>query len=279
MTASLSYSLAACVAVTSVVCWTFPSLTDTIALVPAYTLPPNTYVWNLATCIFVEPNIWWLALDIAILVGVGHTVVEAHWGSVGFPHSFRTYVLLNAVITNLLLLVTAVVAYASGFQYFLFQRYGGFLPSSIAVAVVAGRVVPLSESASQWVPGLPWAVLAVAVISAIIFPNATPTETDISYGNVRPKGSHLLQALASCLTSLLYCRIYAPLKPSLDELNDIPSVVCSVSLSDTAMPQPQVRPLPGSNNVEADRRRQVALAALAARLKKIEEEDTRGTLD
>ena len=278
---SVSHALIVGVFLLSAACWVAPSLADAVALVPAYTLPPNTYVWNLATSVFVEPSVWWLLTDVAALHAIGPAIAEDPWDRCGaaFPHSYRTYLLITVVSTNAVLLVASFTAYVSGFQFFLYQRYGGFLPSSIAIAVAAARVAPRSDSRQPWIAAAPWVLLGGAVVSAIVFPNPTPTEAEISFGHLRPKGSHLLQAVVSFLAASIYCRVYGPLEAPVadaggNSLMATPSVVCVLSEG----PSPQVRPLPGSTSTDADRRRQVALAALAARLKKVEEDDSHGDI-
>eukprot|EP00760_Papus_ankaliazontas_P030346 PhM_4_TR4781/c0_g1_i1/m.82350 len=266
------------------------TLLDVVTLVPAYALPPTTYFWTLLTSAVVESSVWWLIFNVAAMHLLGHGVVEPAWKATTWGYSYRTYLIAITLATNAVLVLGSILGYASGHQHYLAQRFSGFIPNTVAVAVLAARLVPVASNPDaftlQLAPVAHWVVLAVAVVTALLFPaegSAGGGEVDLTLGHPKPRGSHLAQVLVSFALTWLFARAYTPSASALlggDTNNASQSSMLISVMAESNAPAASVRPLPGSTASDADRRRQLALAALNERLKNVDDgDDIAGAFD
>lgn len=122
-----------------------PNVEENLAMVPGKIVPPNVKIWTLITATFYERRIIFAALDIVAVVGFS-TVLEPQWGA-------REYLVFSCIV-GVVSLVSGLLA--SVFVYAVVQRLSILLvPFHGLVALACGYVVAVKQFHPDSVAFLP----------------------------------------------------------------------------------------------------------------------------
>lgn len=250
----------------------FPAALTYLALIPAKTIP---FAWNLITAGYVEQSLPGVALSIIGLLFIGK-LLEPIWGS----REFLKFIFVVNFLTSICVFVTAIALYyITTEESYLYTPFSGF--SGILAGFLVGikQIMPdqelgLLKIKAKWVPSL-----AVVLSVAISFFTAE-------------SASYLPLLLFGIYMSWIYLRYFQTspetnlkgdpsndfsfssffpefLRPVLDPIGSVfDRILCGRS-DTSAESRGQTLggfPLPGSDPIEASRRRERGARALEQRL-------------
>ncbi|CBH13194.1 rhomboid-like protein, putative [Trypanosoma brucei gambiense DAL972] len=264
-----------------------------LGFIPAHTFSARSYPWNLITYVVVETNIV-LAVCSAVYMLTFGVAVESIIGT----RALVRLIAASTVSASLTLLILSALLYNVGFTWFL-QCYCGVWPAASGILVPWVGVSPRSPAFPSQLPRqvqrqhVPTALLAITLVIDWLFRGQHRiTENDVG-GTKVFLGSVFTPALLGLLTtwylqSALNTPSVVPLSVLLEPLLKLCGMVSkaprqqgsgdgsragsgSGGIADTvAVPVLQGAAagalLPGSTEDEAQRRRNIALAALSSRI-------------
>jgi membrane associated rhomboid family serine protease len=270
----LSKGLAAVLVLGFVANAIFPrTVSDTVALIPGKSIP---YVWNIITAGYFETSVFGLAVSIASLLVVGRHL-EPFWGS----KEFLKFIVFVNLFTSANTFVLAI------FLYFI-TRQGGYLYSPISGfhGVLAGFLVAVKQInpeqeipfpfklRAKWSPSL---FVTFATISSLFTTEPIQYLAFIVFGTYgawmylryfqrSPEAGLKGDSSAEFAFATFFP---APVQPFINPISAIcEKIFCRQrgSISDEGPGDEPGKPLPGSDAVEASRRRERGARALEERL-------------
>ncbi|TKY51573.1 Rhomboid protein 19 [Spatholobus suberectus] len=250
----------------------FPSAITYLALIPARTIP---FAWNLITAGYVEQSVYGVVVSTIGLLFIGK-LLEPVWG----PREFLKFVFVVNLLTSLCIFITAIALY-----YITRQEHYLYLPLSGFHGVISGFLVgikqiipdqelPFLKIKMKWLPSITllcsiatsfWTLEATAYLPTVIFGTymswiylrywqrkpetklkGDPSE-DFAFSTFFPEFLRLvIDPIASIFHRMLCGRS--------DASNDAQGYTLGGEL------------LPGSDPIEASRRRERGARALEERL-------------
>ncbi|XP_053577086.1 transmembrane protein 115 [Bombina bombina] len=255
-----------------------------LGVTPGLLLPPNLWLWTLATHGLVEVHIWDVLLNLLLTLGAGRRL-EPLWGA---PELLIFYVLVNVAV-GILSSLCFVAAYAatSDLHYLFHSHIHGFPAFAGAVLVAHKQTVGDGQVEPQrWVRALPQLVLLGLTVLTLI--SLAPVRLIVGYS-------------LGMMSGWVYLRFYqrhsrgrgdmsdhfsfasffpGPVQPAAALLANLVHAglvkvrLCprAVKRYDVGAPSSITISLPGTDPQDAERRRQLALKALNERLKCVEDQ-------
>ncbi|CAN6471346.1 unnamed protein product [Victoria cruziana] len=143
-----------------------PSAISYLALIPGWTIP---FAWNLVTAGYVEQSIVGLIISIVGLLFVGK-LLEPIWG----PREFLKFILVVNILTSICLFITMIALYYTTTQEsFLYHPVSGFQGILSGFLVGVKQIMPdqelplfLLKIKAKWLPSL--LVLVSIVVSFFV---------------------------------------------------------------------------------------------------------------
>ncbi|KAL5990685.1 Rhomboid-like protein 19 [Asimina triloba] len=250
----------------------FPSAVSYLALIPAKTLP---FAWTLVTAGYIEHSLWEVLVNIVGLLFIGK-LLEPIWGSKEF---FKFVVVVN-FFTSVCIFITAIALYLITRQEsYIYTPLCGFHGVLSGLLVGINQIIPDQELGvlkikAKWVPSL---IVLVAIGTSFL------TEDSASYLPTLILGTYM---------SWIYLRYFQQkpetnlrgdpsddfafstffpdsVRPVLDPIASVFNrILCMRSRISNEAKGHRLggMPLPGSDEIEASRRRERGARALEERL-------------
>ncbi|XP_010253631.1 PREDICTED: rhomboid-like protein 19 [Nelumbo nucifera] len=253
----------------------FPPAVTYLALIPARTIP---FAWNLITAGYVEQSVFGVVVGTVGLLFIGK-LLEPIWGS----REFFKFIIVVNFLTSVCIFITAIALYyITRQENYLYTPLSGFHGVLSGFLVGIKQIVPDQELAlfsvlkikAKWVPSL---LLFLAIATSFFTENAA---------------SYLPTLIFGTYTSWIYLRYlqrkpetslkgdpseefafwtFFPefLRPVIDPIASVfDRMLCgkSETSSQTKGYTLAAEPLPGSDPIEASRRRERGARALEERL-------------
>ncbi|KAL9227957.1 hypothetical protein vseg_003587 [Gypsophila vaccaria] len=252
-----------------------PPLLNYLALIPARTIP---FAWNLVTAGYIEQTIYGVVVSILGLLFIGKQL-EPIWGS----KEFLKFIFVVNFLTSVFVFITAIALYyATRLELYLYMPMSGFQ------GVLAGFLVGIK----QIVPNQELSLFGVARLKAKWLPSIMIVISIIASFFVADSAAYLPMIIFGSYMSWIYLRFFQT-KPETSFKGD-PSDEFSFSSFFPEILRPVVAPissifhrlfcgrsstsddgngyvaggipLPGSDPIEASRRRERGARALEERL-------------
>ncbi|KAF5191584.1 Rhomboid-like protein [Thalictrum thalictroides] len=271
----LCKGLAVVLVVGSVIVQTFPPAVTYLTLIPARTIP---FAWNLITAGYIEQSLVGMVVSTLGLLFVGR-LLEPIWGS----KEFLKFIVVVNFLTSVCVFVTAIAFYyITRQESYLYTPLSGFHGVLLGFLVGVKQILPDQELSmspqlklkTKWMPSL---VLLLAIVISFLTAEAAsylPTlifGTYMSWIYLRYLQSHPETTLRGDPSDEFAFSTFFPsfLRPVIDPIASIfDRLLCGRSrVSDEADGYTVgSAPLPGSDPVEASRRRERGARALEERL-------------
>ncbi|XP_023552913.1 rhomboid-like protein 19 [Cucurbita pepo subsp. pepo] len=250
----------------------FPAVVSYLALIPARTIP---FAWNLITAGYVEQTVYGVIVSTVGLLFVGK-LLEPIWGS----REFLKFIFVVNFITSLCVFITAIALY-----YITQEESYLYLPVSGFYGILAGFLVgikqiipdqelPLLKLRTKWLPSLAvlvsiavscWTTGAATYLPTIIF-GTYISWIYLRYWQRKPETKLKGDPSDDFAFSSFFPEL---LRPVIDPVSSIfHRLLCgrSESSNDSEDYTAAGAPLPGSDPIEASRRRERGARALEERL-------------
>ncbi|KAK7277314.1 hypothetical protein RIF29_18465 [Crotalaria pallida] len=250
----------------------FPSAVAYLALIPARTIP---FAWNLITAGYVEQSVYGVVISTLGLLFIGK-LLEPIWG----PREFLKFIFVVNFLTSVCLFITAIALY-----YITRQETYLYIPLSGFHGVISGFLVgikqiipdqelPFLKIKTKWLPSI--AVLLCIAISLWTLEAAAYLPTIVSgtyiswiylrYWQTKPETKLRGDPSEDFAFSTFFPEF---LRPVIDPIASIfHRMLCgrSDASNDAQGYGLGNEPLPGSDSIEASRRRERGARALEERL-------------
>ncbi|KAG4939358.1 hypothetical protein JHK85_046080 [Glycine max] len=249
----------------------FPSAVNYLALIPARTIP---FAWNLITAGYVEQSIYGVVVSTLSLLFIGK-LLEPIWGS----REFFKFIFVVNLLTSVCLFITAIALYyITRLETYLYMPLSGFhgVVSGFLVGVkqiIPDQELPFIKIKTKWLPSITvllsiaisfWTLEATAYLPTII------SGTYISwiylrYWQRKPETKHRGDLSEDFAFSTFFPEF---LRPVIDPIASIfHRMLCGrYDASNDDGYSLENEPLPGSDSIEASRRRERGARALEERL-------------
>ncbi|XP_058078844.1 rhomboid-like protein 19 isoform X2 [Magnolia sinica] len=250
----------------------FPPALSYLALIPAWTIP---FVWNLITAGYIEQSLWEVIVSIVGLLFVGK-LLEPIWG----PREFLKFIFVVNFLTSVCIFITAITLYyITRQESFLYTPLSGFHGILLGFLVGIKQIIPDQELGVlkikvKWIPSL--VVLVSIAISFFRAESASylPTlifGTYMSWIYLRYLQRKPETNLKGDPSDEFAFSTFFPefLRPIIDPIASIfDRMLCSRSenFNEARGNTLGATPLPGSDPIEASRRRERGARALEERL-------------
>ncbi|KMZ68061.1 putative Transmembrane protein [Zostera marina] len=250
----------------------FPSATAYVALIPARTIP---FAWNLITAGFVDQSLPGVIISIIGLLLLGKQL-EPIWG----PREFLKFIFLVNFLTYTCAFVTAIILYyISTQEIYLYTPLSGFHGVLCGFLVGIKQIIPDQELGvfkikSKWIPSL--CILLASILSFFVLEFTTYLPTIIfgvytgwfylRYLQRKPETSIRGDPSDEFSFSSFFPEF---LRPILDPIASIlHRMLCGRfdKAGENKGYTSGASPLPGSDPIEASRRRERGARALEQRL-------------
>ncbi|CAL0333402.1 unnamed protein product [Lupinus luteus] len=250
----------------------FPSSVTYLALIPARTIP---FAWNLITAGYIEQSVYGVVVSTFGLLFIGK-LLQPIWGS----REFLKFIFVVNFLTSVCLFITAIALYyITRQEIYLYMPLSGFhgVISGFLVGIkqiIPDQELPLLKIKTKWLPSI--AILLCIAISFWTLEAAAYLPTIISgtyiswiylrYWQTKPETKHRGDPSEDFAFSTFFPEI---LRPVIDPIASIfHRLLCGRSdVSDDAQSYALgSEPLPGSDSIEASRRRERGARALEERL-------------
>ncbi|XP_068663107.1 rhomboid-like protein 19 [Aristolochia californica] len=250
----------------------FPPAVTYLALIPARTIP---FAWNLITAGYIEQSLLEVAVSVIALLFVGR-LLEPIWGS----KEFFKFILVVNFLTSVCIFITAIALYyITRQESFLYTPLSGFHGVLSGFLVGIKQIIPDQELGvlkikAKWMSSL---VVLVSIVVSFLTPDSLTYLPTVIFGTYmgwiylryfqnRPE-THLRGDPSDEFSFSSFFPEF--LRPVLDPIatvfdrmlcqrSDVSSEAKGHTLGDT--------PLPGSDPIEASRRRERGARALEERL-------------
>ncbi|XP_061347081.1 rhomboid-like protein 19 [Gastrolobium bilobum] len=250
----------------------FPFVITYLALIPARTIP---FVWNLITAGYIEQSVYGVVVSTIGLLFIGK-LLEPVWG----PKEFLKFIFVVNFLTSVCIFTTAIALY-----YITRQETYLYLPLSGFHGVISGFLVgikqiipdqelPFLKIKMKWLPSITllcsiamsfWTVEATSYLPTIIFGTYT-SWIYLRYWQRKPETKLKGDPSEDFAFSTFFPEL---LRPVIDPIASIfHRMLCGrsdTSNDDEGYPL-GADPLPGSDPIEASRRRERGARALEERL-------------
>ncbi|KAK4783296.1 hypothetical protein SAY86_007670 [Trapa natans] len=250
----------------------FPATVAYLALIPARTIP---FAWNLITAGYIEQSIWGVFTSIIGLLFMGR-LLEPIWGS----REFLKFIFIVNLLTSLCVFVTAIVLYyTTREERYLYMPISGFngVLAGLLVGIkqiIPDQELPLLKIKAKWSPSI---LLLLAIAVSFFIPEPAAYIPLLVFGTymswiylryIQRKPETIFRGDPSDDFSFasFFPEILRPI------INPIASMfaymLCGRSENSTGTRGYTLEdtPLPGSDPVEASRRRERGARALEERL-------------
>ncbi|KAL5122740.1 Rhomboid-like protein 19 [Glycine soja] len=249
-----------------------PSAVNYLALIPARTIP---FAWNLITAGYVEQSIYGVVVSTLSLLFIGK-LLEPIWGS----REFFKFIFVVNLLTSVCLFITAIALYyITRLETYLYMPLSGFhgVVSGFLVGIkqiIPDQELPFIKIKTKWLPSITvllsiaisfWTLEATAYLPTII------SGTYISwiylrYWQRKPETKHRGDLSEDFAFSTFFPEF---LRPVIDPIASIfHRMLCGRydASNDGQGNSLESEPLPGSDSIEASRRRERGARALEERL-------------
>ncbi|KAG6734501.1 hypothetical protein I3842_01G275700 [Carya illinoinensis] len=250
----------------------FPSAISYLALIPARTIP---FGWNLITAGYIEQSVYGVVASTVGLLFIGK-LLEPVWGS----REFLKFIFVVNFLTSVCVFVTAIALYYITTQEnYLYMPVSGFhgVLSGFLVGIkqiIPDQELPLLKIKAKWLPSL--TLLLSVAVSLFTLESATylPTiifGTYMSWIYLRYWQRKLETKLKGDPSDDFAFSTFFPefLRPVIDPIASIFHRMLCGRTEASAEAQGHTlggAPLPGSDPIEASRRRERGARALEERL-------------
>ncbi|KAG9445542.1 hypothetical protein H6P81_011670 [Aristolochia fimbriata] len=246
----------------------FPPALSYLALIPARTIP---FAWNLITAGYIEQSLLEVVVSVIALLFIGR-LLEPIWGS----KEFFKFILVVNFLTSVCIFITAIALYyITRQESFLYTPLSGFHGVLSGFLVGIKQIIPDQELGmlkikAKWIPSL---VVLVSVVVSFLAPDPVTYLPNVIFGTYmgwiylryfqnRPE-THLRGDPSDEFSFSSFFPEF--LRPVLDPIatvfdrmfcrrSDVSSEAMGRTLGGT--------PLPGSDPIEASRRRERGARAL-----------------
>ncbi|XP_050212262.1 rhomboid-like protein 19 [Mercurialis annua] len=250
----------------------FPPSLSYLALIPAKTIP---FGWNLITAGYIEQSIYGVVASILCLLIMGK-LLEPVWGS----KEFLKFIFLVNFLTSVCVFITAIALYyVTRQENYLYMPISGFQGVLSGFLVGMKQIIPDQELSllrikAKWFASL---VILLAIVISFFTPESATYLPTIIFGTymswiylryLQKKPESKLRGDPN--DDFAFCTFFPEfLRPVVDSIASIfHRMLCgrSESLSEDDGYTVGGAPLPGSDPIEASRRRERGARALEERL-------------
>ncbi|CAL0328439.1 unnamed protein product [Lupinus luteus] len=250
----------------------FPSVVTYLALIPARTIP---FAWNLITAGYIEQSVYGVVVSTFGLLFIGK-LLQPIWGS----KEFLKFIFVVNFLTSVCLFITAIALYyISRQEIYLYMPLSGFhgVISGFLVGIkqiIPDQELPLIKIKTKWLPSI--AILLCVAISFWRLEAAAYLPTIISgtyiswiylrYWQTKPETKLRGDPSEDFAFSTFFPEF---LRPVIDPIASIfHRILCgrSDASNDAHGYTLGSEALPGSDSIEASRRRERGARALEERL-------------
>ncbi|XP_027363619.1 rhomboid-like protein 19 [Abrus precatorius] len=250
----------------------FPSAITYLALIPAKTIP---FAWNLITAGYLEQSSYGVVLSTIGLLFIGK-LLQPVWG----PREFLRFIFLVNFLTSLCIFTTAIAFYyITRQERYLYMPLSGFhgVISGFLVGIkqiIPDQEIPFLKIKIKWLPSISllcsmamsfWTQEATAYLPTIIF-GTYMSWIYLRYWQRKPETKLKGDPSEDFAFSTFFPEIF---RPVIDPIASIfHRMLCgrSEASSDAQGYTLGAEPLPGSDPIEASRRRERGARALEERL-------------
>ncbi|XP_057485810.1 rhomboid-like protein 19 [Actinidia eriantha] len=249
-----------------------PSAVTYLALIPARTIP---FAWNLITSGYIEQSVHGAVISTIGLLFIGK-LLEPIWG----PREFLKFIFVVNFLTSLCVFITAISLYYITMQEnYLYMPLSGFhgVLSGFLVGIkqiIPDQEMPLLRIKAKWLPSL---ALLLAIVLSFFTPEPATYLPTLIFGTymswiylryLQKKPETKLRGDPS--DEFAFSTFFPEfLRPVIDPIASIfGRMLCgrSETLNETRGYTFGGAPLPGSDPIEASRRREKGARALEERL-------------
>ncbi|MED6126507.1 Rhomboid-like protein 19 [Stylosanthes scabra] len=250
----------------------FPSAVTYVALIPARTIP---FGWNLITAGYIEQSIYGVVVNTIGLLFIGK-LLEPVWG----PREFIKFIFVVNILTSVCIFITAIsLYYIKTQENYLYMPLSGFhgVISGFLVGIkqiIPDQELPALKIKMKWLPSINvlcsiatsfFTLEAMSYLPAIIFGTYT-SWIYLRYWQRKSETKYRGDLSEEFAFSTFFPEV---LRPVIDPIASIfHHMLCgrsSVS-NDSQVYSLGAEPLPGSDSIEATRRRERGARALEERL-------------
>ncbi|XP_074591359.1 rhomboid-like protein 19 [Curcuma longa] len=249
----------------------FPSILPYVALIPSRTIP---FAWNLITAGYIEQSILGVAISTVGLLSFGK-LLEPLWGS----KEFLKFIIVVNLLTSICVFVTAIALYyITREESYLYTPFSGFHGILSGFLVGIKQILPDQEILkikAKWIPTL---VGLISVATSFFTPNSVSYLPTLLFGMymswiyLRYFQRRVETSLKGDPSDDFSFSSFFPefLRPILDPIASLFHLIfCgrrSNSSGESRGYELDGSPLPGSDSIEANRRRERGARALEQRL-------------
>ncbi|KAG4998037.1 hypothetical protein AAZX31_10G200800 [Glycine max] len=250
----------------------FPSAITCLALIPARTIP---FAWNLITAGYVEQSVYGVVVSTIGLLFIGK-LLEPVWG----PREFLKFIFIVNFLTSLCIFITAIALYCiTGQESYLYMPFSGFHGVIFGFLVGIKQIVPDQELPFlkikvKWLPSIAllcsiatsfWSLEAASYLPTVIY-GTYMSWIYLRYWQRKPETKLKGDPSEDFAFSTFFPEF---LRPVIDPIASIfHRMLCGrLDASNDAQGYTlRGEPLPGSDPIEASRRRERGARALEERL-------------
>lgn len=253
----------------------FPPAVTYLALIPARTIP---FAWNLVTAGYVEQTLYGVIISTIGLLIIGK-LLEPLWGS----KEYLKFIFVVNFLTSLCVFITAIAMYyATSQEFYLYMPISGFNGILLGFLVGIKQILPDQELSlfsavrikAKWLPSL---VLLLSIVASFFLEGSAAYLPTLIFGTYmswiylrylqkRPETNLKGDPSDEFSFSSFFPEF---LRPVIDPIASIfHRMLCGrpESFGDTKDDVYGGTPLPGSDPIEASRRRERGARALEERL-------------
>lgn len=250
----------------------FPPAINYLALIPARTIP---FAWNLITAGYVEQTVHGVVISIVCLLFIGK-LLEPVWG----PREFLKFIFIVNTLTSACIFITAIsLYYITRQEIYLYTPLSGFhgVVSGFLVSIkqiIPDQEIPFLKIKMKWLPSIAllcciamsfWIIEATTYLPTVIF-GTYMSWIYLRYWQRKPETKHKGDPSEDFAFSTFFPEL---LRPVIDPIASIfHRMLCgrSDASNDAEDYNLGSEPLPGSDPIEASRRRERGARALEERL-------------
>ncbi|KAK2349492.1 Rhomboid-like protein 19 [Trifolium repens] len=250
----------------------FPPAINYLALIPARTIP---FAWNLITAGYVEQTVHGVVISIVCLLFIGK-LLEPVWG----PREFLKFIFIVNTLTSACIFITAIsLYYITRQEIYLYTPLSGFhgVVSGFLVSIkqiIPDQEIPFLKIKMKWLPSIAllcciamsfWIIEATTYLPTVIF-GTYMSWIYLRYWQRKPETKHKGDPSEDFAFSTFFPEL---LRPVIDPIASIfHRMLCgrSDASNDAEDYNLGSEPLPGSDPIEATRRRERGARALEERL-------------
>lgn len=251
----------------------FPSAITYLALIPARTIP---FAWNLVTAGYLEQSVYGVVISTIGLLFIGK-LLEPVWG----PREFIKFIFLVNFLTSLCIFITAIALYyTTRLEHYLYIPLSGFhgVISGFLVGIkqiIPDLELPFLKIKVKWLPSIAllcsiatsfWTLEATSYLPTVIF-GTYMSWIYLRYWQRNPETKLKGDPSEDFAFSTFFPDVF---RPVIDPIASIFHRMLCWGRSDASNDAQGYtlggEPLPGSDPIEASRRRERGARALEERL-------------